>query len=622
MQQNWITQLCLRAQQKMSRTLGLKPKETPPPPLLQPELVPLQSGAVLRIEIDPSYLETIKLNNWLAQEAGHVTSQGGEDGILWKILETIGIEPSLRWVVEFGACDGKRDSNSWSLIHEKQFSGVLIEPETEWFARLKTMHQERSDVYCFNYFVGWEGEHTLDRILARTPIPEDFGLCCIDIDGNDYHVWEAFNNYRPQVVCIEFHRLIHPSVHFVQPPDPHLSWPASLNAMVELGKRKGYELVCVINWNAMFVLKQHAELFHIHDNRPAQMFYPHEEMRLFQAYDGTLHLYGNNNHYWKYQRDSEGKITNIKISQHDIQALPDGLRIFQPRHRYQCKTLEAHAGQLNLHQCPSNRLLQYRANITSECGEDGIIAHILKVLRIDKGFIVDIGANDGKYLSHSWDLLQNKGWSGLLIEKDAECFTVLHDRYNDRVGITCIHCEVEAKGANTLDSLLKSAGVGRSFECLTIDVEGDDYHLWASLEQFNPKIVIVDFNPSISVDTFYVHPYQDISPCGASLRAMVALGLHKGYELAAVTDWNAIFVRNDLFAALKLSDNYPEKMYLPPFEMRMTQTLDGCMHLLTCRTLMRQDYEIAFNDFQVLPESMRGRDMSFHAFGALTSIFY
>jgi len=39
--------------------------------------------------------------------------------------------------------------------------------------------------------------------------------------------------------------------------------------------------------------------------------------------------------------------------------------------------------------------------------------------------------------------------------------------------------------------------------------------------------------------------------------------------------------------------------------MRMTQTMDNCLHLLTCRTLVRQDHRIPFEEFQVLPSRFR-----------------
>lgn len=89
---------------------------------------------------------------------------------------------------------------------------------------------------------------------------------------------------------------------------------------------------------------------------------------------------------------------------------------------------------------------------------------------------------------------------------------------------------------------------------------------------------------------------------------------------AAVTDWNAIFVREELFDKLGVPEkNTIDDMYYPPFEMRMAQTMDGHLHLLTGRHLFRQDYEIGFEEFQVLPKSLRGL---FGDFGGSSTTFY
>jgi hypothetical protein len=263
-------------------------------------------GSVL--QVDRSIVDKVEKNNYLSSYANNVASQGGEDGVIEKILETIGIT-SPGWCVEFGACDGKTDSNTWNLVKNKGWKAVYIEPEPTFFKHLQAHCQNTPDTYCFDDLVGWEGPSSLDAILARTPIPKDIEFMAIDIDGNDYYVWEALSQYNPHVICIEFHRLINPKLSFVQPKNPELNWPASIRALSELGKKKGYELVCVVNWNLFFVRREHYSKFNIEDNKPESMYYPFEEMRIFQGYDGTLYLSGNNNHYWKYIYGNDGVVT-------------------------------------------------------------------------------------------------------------------------------------------------------------------------------------------------------------------------------------------------------------------------------------------------------------------------
>lgn len=561
-------------------------------------------------------LNAIKKNNYLTGYAKNVASQGGEDGVIEKILEIVGIT-GPGWCVEFGACDGKLDSNSWNLVKNRGWKAVYIEPDPGFFTQLELHCKETPATWCFNDLVGWEGEKRLDAILARTPIPAEFEFLSIDCDGPDYHIWETFENYRPHVVSIEFNRLISPTISYFPDKESPASRPSSLRALYELGKRKGYELVCEINWNLFFVRSDHYAKFGISDNHPEKFFYPHEEMRVFQGYDGTLFLHPEGKHYWKCQRNEKGIVDQIKISQRDIQVLPDGLRVFRPRHTYRSTTLEEQAGKLAIDRVPKNVLLKHRKNVTSENGEDGILEHIFKSLSMPNGFCVDIGACDGKKWSNSWNLISNHGWRGLLIEGEQEAFRQLTANYKNNPAVNCIQTYVTSQ---TLGALLHKYKVPKAFNLLNIDVEGIDYHLFAALEYYTPAMVVIDFNPSIANDTRFVQENNAQMHYGASLRSLTELATRKGYKLAAVTDWNAIFVRNDLFLNLGISNNPIDAIYYPPFEMHMFQTLDGCMHLAGCKTLVRQDYTIEWEEFQVLPAQLRGHVNSSRYFDSVDKL--
>ncbi len=562
----------------------------------------LHSHVIDIVRPDEEALKKIKANNYLASYARNIASQGGEDGVLEKILETIGItKPG--WCVEFGACDGKLDSNTWNLVKNHGWKAVYIEPDPTFFPQLQQHCNDTPNTWCFSDMVSWEGESRLDAILARTPIPSEFDFLSIDCDGPDYHIWEALENYHPHVVSIEFNRLINPKVSYFPDQDAPTSRPSSMRALYELGKRKGYELVCEIHWNLFFVRSDHYAKFAIPDNHPEKFFYPFDEMRIFQGYDGTLVLHPIDRHYWKCQRNEEGVVDFIKISQRDIQVLPDGLRLFRPRHTYRSAALEAQAGKLDIKWVPKNTLLKHRKNVTSENGEDGIIEHIFEALSVSRGFCVDIGACDGKKWSNSWNLIANKGWQGLLIEADSDAFKQLTVNYKDNAKASCVNVHVTSE---TLNLLLDKHKVPQNFDLLTIDVEGNDYHLFAALERYTPTVAVIDFNPSVANDIRFIQENNEQAHYGASLLSLIELASRKGYTLAAVTDWNAIFARNEALPKLGVAESIIDEMYYPPFEMRMFQTLDGCLHLAGCKTLVRQDYDIEWEEFQVLPVQLRG----------------
>lgn len=230
-------------------------------------------------------------NQWLLDYSADVTSQNGEDGIIAKILEVIG-EPR-GWCVEFGAWDGRYLSNTYNLIANKGFSAVMIEGSARRCRDLQATFKDNPKVVTLNAFVGFADADGLDSILARTPIPEDFDVLSIDIDGNDYHVWNAVARYRPRLVVIEYNPTIPTAVDFVQPADMSVNQGASITAQTRLAKHKGYELVAATTHNCLFVRADFFPAFGIADNSLAALR-PDESMvtYIFNGFDGTVFVRG------------------------------------------------------------------------------------------------------------------------------------------------------------------------------------------------------------------------------------------------------------------------------------------------------------------------------------------
>ncbi len=234
---------------------------------------------------------TTKQNTWLKEFSRNVTSQYGEDGIIEKILEVIG--ENDKWCVEFGSWDGRKCSNTYKLISVKEYSAVLIEGNPKRFKDLVKTFEGNEKVILINAFVGFEKVDGLDSILKTIGIPIDYDLLSIDIDGNDYHVWEAIHDYKPKVVVIEFNPTIPKTVEFIQPRDVHVTQGSSLLSINKLAKSKGYELVSTTKTNAFFVDSKYFSLFGIRDNSVGTMMTDESLItHIFCGYDGTVFIRG------------------------------------------------------------------------------------------------------------------------------------------------------------------------------------------------------------------------------------------------------------------------------------------------------------------------------------------
>ncbi len=239
----------------------------------------------------PENSEQDRPNTWLNQFACNITSQYGEDGIIEKVLEIV--PDHNNWCVEFGSWDGKNCSNTYTLIDKKNYSAILIEANPKRYKDLLKTFEGNRKIIPLNEFVGFEKSDCLDRLLEKFEIPEDFDILSVDIDGNDYHVWEAVQDYKPKVVVIEFNPTIPPNVEFIQPRDPHVTQGSSLLSITKLGKSKGYELVAATTTNAIFVDSKYFDLFGISDNSPQAMMVDESFItQIFCGYDGTVFLAG------------------------------------------------------------------------------------------------------------------------------------------------------------------------------------------------------------------------------------------------------------------------------------------------------------------------------------------
>ncbi|MDJ0741057.1 MAG: hypothetical protein QNJ91_15180 [Gammaproteobacteria bacterium] len=256
-------------------------------------------------------------NKWLLRYAEDRHSQSGEDGILAKMLQIV--PETTGWCVEFGAWDGKHKSNTYELIDKRSYNAVLIEGSAERFVDLQTTFAGNERVHPVNAFVGFEPDDNLDTLLRRTPIPNRFDILSIDIDGNDYHVWEAITEYQASIVLIEYNPTIPSAVDFVQPRDMGCNQGNSIKSVVELGERKGYELVCVTALNCIFVRKEIYDLFSIADNSIYALRPDESKVTwIFNGYDGTVFVRGYGRLGWH----------RIPYRERSMQLLPSWLRQF------------------------------------------------------------------------------------------------------------------------------------------------------------------------------------------------------------------------------------------------------------------------------------------------------
>lgn len=199
-------------------------------------------------------------------------------------------------------------------------------------------------------------------------------------------------------------------------------------------------------------------------------------------------------------------------------------------------------------------LSDHSSNVHSQFGEDGIIREVLRLLPSCDQWCVEFGAWDGRYLSNTCRLIEEDHYSAVLIEGDPKKYSELEANFATNPGVIPF-CRYVGFENDRLDDILSETAVPRDFDFLSIDIDGCDYHLWDSLKKYEPKVVCIEFNPTIPNGLEFVQARDFSVAQGASLDSLVALGRTKGYELVSTTRNNGIFVRSEFYPLFGIPDN-------------------------------------------------------------------
>lgn len=176
----------------------------------------------------------------------------------------------------------------------------------------------------------------------------------------------------------------------------------------------------------------------------------------------------------------------------------------------------------------------------SQFGEEGLIRDTLKRFGVQAEWCFEVGAGDGEKLSNTlW--LRRQGWSAVLVERDAN----QHGRLL-RFEAPNIHCVREDVCERGLDAILRERSAPHSIDVGVIDVDGQDYWVWRRMEEYQPRIMLVEYSPYVEDSASTIPPVNGDGQ--ATLAPIAELGMDKGYALAAFTYCNAFFVRKDVWS--------------------------------------------------------------------------
>ncbi len=193
-------------------------------------------------------LEGRKQLETLGDAEFRVFSQWGEDGIIEWLVQNIPTIPTS--LVEFGV-QSFREANTRFLVQNRNWRALVMDGDAIYGEALRS--SAFYWMYDVNFVTAFITADNITTLICDNGFGGNIGILSIDIDGNDYWVWEAIEGVNPALVICECNPILG-DVHPVTIPyDPAftrfkghrcgLYFGASVEALKVLGARKGYEFL-------------------------------------------------------------------------------------------------------------------------------------------------------------------------------------------------------------------------------------------------------------------------------------------------------------------------------------------------------------------------------------------
>lgn len=198
-------------------------------------------------------VDTLPYPNRLMAQAFRLCSQNGEDGISLAIFNAVGA--TCRRFVEIGC--GPNGGNSGFFAQELGWQGLMLDMQETNIHKIRRKFGT-TDVRSQAVRVTRDN---VNQLLHDHAITGEVDFLSIDIDGNDYWIWDVLTACNPRVVVVEYNSAFGPNRSVVVPyndadqEQKSVYYGASLRALDHLARSKGYRLVATEprGVNAFFV---------------------------------------------------------------------------------------------------------------------------------------------------------------------------------------------------------------------------------------------------------------------------------------------------------------------------------------------------------------------------------
>ncbi|MHB8206951.1 hypothetical protein [Mucilaginibacter sp.] len=191
-----------------------------------------------------------------------VFSQWGDDGIIQYLIKRS--EISEKTFIEFGV-ENYTEANTRFLLLNNNWQGMIMDGSPKNLEEVKNSQLYwRYDLKIRAAFITREN---INQLILESGFSKEVGILSIDIDGNDYWIWDAIDVISPVIVIVEYNSVfgqhnawtipynadfVRNKAHF-----SNLYYGSSLLSLCDLAEKKGYFFVgCSSSGNNSYFVRK------------------------------------------------------------------------------------------------------------------------------------------------------------------------------------------------------------------------------------------------------------------------------------------------------------------------------------------------------------------------------
>ena len=213
-------------------------------------------------------------------------------------------------------------------------------------------------------------------------------------------------------------------------------------------------------------------------------------------------------------------------------------------------------------------LIPFGDKVYSQSDEDGIIREIFNRIGVTNKVFIEFGIGNG--LENNTLALLFEHWQGLWIDASTQNIVKIRKYFAEIIRNKQLQVMESFITKENINQLISEHIKVNEIDLLSVDIDGNDYHVLNAITCVNPRVIIVEYNAKFTPPILYcmdynaTHAWEKDDCFGVSLKFLEVNLVQYCLVGCNLSGANAFFVRKDLVQDKFLEPFTAEQHYEPP----------------------------------------------------------